>query len=117
MARHMCWNGVEIMDQFPLKPFLDRVIVEVIPIEDYYEQSEGIKIDLDRTFSQKGDRGIIRSVSDSIKDPIEIGDVVQFDPDTAYAGLLALNPAHLKRKDKPVYLQIRVGDLLGKVLA
>lgn len=101
---------------FPLKPFLDRVIVEVIPIEDYYEQSEDIKIDLDKTFSQRSDRGVVKAVGDSAE-VVEVGDVVQFDPDTAYAGILYLNPADKNKPDKAAYLEIRIGDLLGKVVS
>ena len=102
--------------QFPLQPFLDRVIVEVIPIEDYYEKSSTIEIELDRTFSQRSDRGIVKSVGMEAEHLIEPGDTVQFDPDTAYAGLLYLNPADKNKPEKPKYLEIRVGDLLGRVM-
>jgi len=101
--------------QFPLKPFLDRVIVEVIPIEDYYERPKDVIVELDKTFSQRSDRGIVRSVADG-RMPIEVGDVVQFDPDTAYAGLIYLNPADKNKPEKPKYIEIRIGDLIGKVV-
>ena len=118
------WPRQSSTSQFPLKPFLDRVIVEVIPIGQYYEHSGNVEVLLDRTFSERSDRGIVKSVgwqitslSDNAAEMLSPGDVVQFDPDTAYAGLIYLNPADKKRKDKPQYLEIRIGDLLGRVIA
>jgi hypothetical protein len=101
---------------FPLKPFLDRVIVEVIPIEKYYEHPKDVIIELGRTFSQRSDRGVVKSVGWEVDGEL-VGETVQFDPDTAYAGLIYLNPAHKNQPEKPQYLQIRIGDLLGKVVA
>ena len=49
------------MPEFPRKPFLDRVIVEVTPIEKIFEQSE-VKIDLQNaTTNARSDRGIVES--------------------------------------------------------
>lgn len=101
--------------QFPLEPFLDRVIVEVIPIEQYFKKPESIEVLLDRDFSQRSDRGIVRSIGTE-EMPIQVGDVVQFDPDTAFAGLVYLNPGDKLNPDAPTYLELRVGDLLGRVL-
>lgn len=101
--------------QFPLEPFLDRVIVEVIPIEKYFQKPENIEVLLDREFSQRSDRGIVRSVGDAAT-RVQVGDVVQFDPDTAFAGLVYLNPGDKLNPAAPTYLEIRIGDLLGRVL-
>lgn len=109
--------------QFPLKPFLDRVIVEVIPIEQYFKKPEGVEVLLDREFSQRSDRGIVKAVGDGVTSagvflemPVQVEDEVQFDPDTAYAGLIYLNPGDKLNADAPKYLEIRVGDLLGRTL-
>lgn len=108
---------------FPLKPFLDRVVIEVIPIEKIFEQSD-VQIPLDDTRSTvRSDRGIVRAVGDGVamagifvEMPVEVGDVVQFDPDYGYAGLLYVNPADKYKRDVPTYLELRVGDLLGRGL-
>lgn len=102
--------------QFPLDPFLDRVIVEVIPIEKYFRKPENIEVLLDRDFSQRSDRGVVRSVGPGALG-ITVGEVVQFDPDTAFAGLIYLNPGDKLNPEAPTYLELRVGDLLGRVLA
>ena len=79
--------------QFPRKPFLDRVIVEVTPIKDVFQQSSSIEIPLDDArVKYRSDRGIVRAVGDGvamagvfIEMPVQVGDEVFFDPDTAYA--------------------------------
>ena len=109
---------------FQLKPFLDRVIVEVSSIEDIFEQPEGITINLSDTRSTaRSDRGIVRAVGDGVPMagvlldmPVQVGDTVQFDPDNGYAGQIFLKPSDKYRSDLPVYLELRVGDLLGRGL-
>ena len=108
---------------FPRKPFLDRVIVEVTPVEKYFEQSaSGIEIPLDdaRT-NYRSDRGIVRAVGDGvamagvfIDMPVQVGDEVFFDSDNAYAGQIWLLPSDKNSRDLPEYLELRVGDLLGR---
>jgi co-chaperonin GroES (HSP10) len=109
--------------QFPRKPFLDRVIVEVTPIKEIFEQSS-IEIPLDdERVKYRSDRGIVKAVGDGvamagvfIEMPVEVGDEVFFDPDTAYAGRLFLLPSDQNRNDLPEYLELYVGDLLGRSL-
>jgi co-chaperonin GroES (HSP10) len=109
--------------QFPRKPFLDRVIVEVTPIEQIFEQGE-VEIDLENEHTRtRSDRGVVRAVGDGvamagvfIEMPVDVGDEVFFDPDTAYAGLIYLLPSDQYKKDLPIYLELRVGDLLGRAL-
>ena len=109
--------------QFPRKPFLDRVIVEVTPIKEIFEQSS-IEIPLDDArVKYRSDRGIVRAVGDGvamagvfIEMPVQVGDEVFFDPDTAYAGRLYLLPSDQNRSDLPEYLELYVGDLLGRSL-
>ena len=111
------------MNQFPRKPFLDRVIVEVTPIKEIFEQSS-IEIPLDDArVKYRSDRGIVRAVGDGvamagvfIEMPVQVGDEVFFDPDTAYAGRLVLLPSDQNRSDLPEYLELYVGDLLGRSL-
>ena len=111
--------------QFPRKPFLDRVIVEVTPIEKFFEQSEsGVVVPLeDARVKFRSDRGIVRAVGDGvamagvfIDMPVQVGDEVFFDSDNAYAGQIWLLPSDKNRRDLPEYLEIRVGDLLGRAL-
>jgi co-chaperonin GroES (HSP10) len=110
--------------QFPRKPFLDRVIVEVTPIKEIFEQNEKIEIPLDdERVKYRSDRGIVRAVGDGvamagvfIEMPVQVGDEVFFDPDTAYAGRLWLLPSDQNRSDLPEYLELYVGDLLGRSL-
>ena len=110
--------------QFPRKPFLDRVIVEVTPIKDVFQQSSSIEIPLDDArVKYRSDRGIVRAVGDGvamagvfIEMPVQVGDEVFFDPDTAYAGRLYLLPSDQNRSDLPEYLELYVGDLLGRSL-
>jgi len=111
------------MNQFPRKPFLDRVIVEVTPVEKFFEQSSvAIPLD-DARVKYRSDRGIVRAVGDGvamagvfIEMPVQVGDEVFFDSDNAYAGQLYLLPSDKNRRDIPEYLEIRVGDLLGRAL-
>ena len=110
---------------FDRKPFLDRVIVEVTPVEKFFQQSEsGIDIPRDDArVKYRSDRGIGRAVGDGvamagvfIEMPVEVGDEVFFDSDNAYAGQIWLLPSDKNRRDLPEYLEIRVGDLLGRSL-
>jgi co-chaperonin GroES (HSP10) len=109
--------------QFPRKPFLDRVIVQVTPIKEIFEQSS-IEIPLDdERVKYRSDRGIVKAVGDGvamagvfIEMPVQVGDEVFFDPDTAYAGRLFLLPSDQNRNDLPEYLELYVGDLLGRSL-
>ena len=110
--------------QFPRKPFLDRVIVEVTPIKEIFQQSSNIEIPLDdERVKYRSDRGIVRAVGDGvamsgvfIEMPVQVGDEVFFDPDTAYAGRLFLLPSDQNRSDLPEYLELYVGVLLGRSL-
>ena len=110
---------------FDRKPFLDRVIVEVTPVEKLFQQSEsGIEIPLDdQRVKYRSDRGIVRAVGDGvamagvfIEMPVQVEDEVFFDSDNAYAGQIWLLPSDKNRRDLPEYLEIRVGDLLGRAL-
>lgn len=110
---------------FPRKPFLDRVIVEVTPVEKFFEQSQsGIEIPLDDARTKyRSDRGIVRAVGDGvamagvfIDMPVQVGDEVFFDSDNAYAGQIWLLPSDKNKTGLPEYLEIRVGDLLGRSL-
>ena len=110
---------------FERKPFLDRVIVEVTPVEKFFEQStSGVEIPLDDArVRYRSDRGLVRAVGDGvamagvfIEMPVQVGDEVFFDPDTAYAGRLYLLPSDQNRSDLPEYLELYVGDLLGRSL-
>jgi len=109
--------------QFPRKPFLDRVIVEVTPVEKFYEQSN-VEVPLDDARVRiRSDRGIVRAVGDGvamagvfIEMPVEVGDEVFFDSDNAYAGQIWMLPSDKNKKGLPEYLEIRVGDLLGRGL-
>ena len=110
---------------FDRKPFLDRVIVEVTPVEKFFQQSEsGIEIPLDdQRVKYRSDRGIVRAVGDGvamagvfIEMPVQVEDEVFFDSDNAYAGQIWLLPSDKNRRDLPEYLEIRVGDLLGRAL-
>lgn len=110
---------------FERKPFLDRVIVEVTPVEKFFQQSEsGIEIPLDDIrVRYRSDRGIVRAVGDGvamagvfIEMPVQVGDEVFFDSDNAYAGQIWLLPSDKNKSGLPEYLEIRVGDLLGRSL-
>ena len=110
--------------QFPRKPLLDRVIVQVTPIKEVFQQHSSIEIPLDDArVKYRSDRGIVMAVGDGvamagvfIEMPVQVGDEVFFDPDTAYAGRLYLLPSDQNRSDLPEYLELYVGDLLGRSL-
>jgi len=110
---------------FERKPFLDRVIVEVTPVEKFFQQSDsGVEIPLDNMrVRYRSDRGIVRAVGDGvamagvfIEMPVQVGDEVFFDSDNAYAGQIWLLPSDKNKTGLPEYLEIRVGDLLGRGL-
>ena len=107
-------------EQFPRKPLLDRIIVREIPIAEYYEQPQGIEIDLDNShIKERSDRGVVVAVGDcvpmgavTLPMPVVVDDVVFFD-EFALSDPVFLNPAHKNRHDLPKYFQIRVSDLKG----
>jgi len=108
---------------FERKPFLDRVIVEVTPVEKFFQQSDsGVEIPLDDVrVRYRSDRGIVRAVGDGvamagvfIEMPVQVGDEVFFDSDNAYAGQIYMLPSDKNKTGIPEYLEIRVGDLLGR---
>jgi co-chaperonin GroES (HSP10) len=109
--------------QFPRKPFLDRVIVEVTPIEKIFEQGS-VEVDLQNEHTRtRSDRGIVKAVGDGvamagvfIEMPVQVGDEVYFDPDTAYANIIYLLPSDQYKSGLPTYLELRVGDLQGRAL-
>lgn len=97
---------------FPRKPLLDRIIVREIPIAEYYEQPEGVDIDLDNAhIKERSDRGVVVAVSDKVDD-VQVGDTVFFD-EFSLADPVFLNPGHKLRNDLPKYWQMRVADLKG----
>jgi co-chaperonin GroES (HSP10) len=107
-------------DQFPRKPLLDRIIVREIPIAEFYEQPQEIKIDLDNAhIKERSDRGVVVAVGDCVQMgavtlpmPVVIDDLVFFD-EFALSDPVFLNPAHKNRNDLPKYFQMRVSDLKG----
>jgi co-chaperonin GroES (HSP10) len=99
-------------ETFPRKPFLDRVIIREIPLEEFYQQSM-IEIPLDREqVKDRSDRGVVVAVGRHAETEVIAGDVVFFDEfclnDPVY-----LNPADKRRTDLPKYWQMRVADLKG----
>ena len=107
-------------EQFPRKPLLDRIIVREIPIAEFYEQPQGIEIDLDNShIKERSDRGVVVAVGDcvpmgavTLPMPVVVDDVVFFD-EFALSDPVFLNPAHKNRNDLPKYFQMRVSDLKG----
>ena len=77
----------------------------------------------DARVKYRSDRGTVKAVGDGvtmggvfIEMPVRVGDEVFFDPDMAYAGKIYLLPSDQNRTDLPEYLELRVGDLLGRAL-
>jgi co-chaperonin GroES (HSP10) len=107
-------------ETFPRKPLLDRIIVREIPIAEFYEQPEGVDIDLDNVhIKERSDRGVVVAVGDCVSMgnvtlpmPVAVDDIVFFD-EFALTDPVYLNPAHKLRHDLPRYFQIRVADLKG----
>ena len=107
-------------EQFPRKPLLDRIIVREIPIAEFYEQPQGIEIDLDNShMKERSDRGMVVAVGDcvpmgavTLPMPVMVNDIVFFD-EFALSDPVFLNPAHKNRNDLPKYFQMRVSDLKG----
>jgi co-chaperonin GroES (HSP10) len=100
---------------FPRRPVLDRIIVREIPIEDFYEQPEGVQIDLSNAhIKERSDRGEVIAVSRSVgtDGEVSVGDTVFFD-EFCLCDPIYLNPAHKNRTDLPKYWQMRVADLKG----
>ncbi len=108
---------------FDRKPFLDRVIIEVTPLEKIFEQG-AIELDLQsRHTHARSDRGLVRAVGDVVTMagvaftmPVQVGDEVFFDADTAEANRIFLQPSDQYKADLPKYIELRVGDLLGRTL-
>jgi co-chaperonin GroES (HSP10) len=106
--------------EFPRKPLLDCIIVREIPIAEYYEQPEGVNIDLDNAhIKERSDRGVVVAVGEcvplgnvTLPMPVVVDDIVFFD-EFALSDPVFLNPAHKNRVDLPRYYQIRVADLKG----
>jgi co-chaperonin GroES (HSP10) len=106
--------------EFPRKPLLDRIIVREIPIAEYYEQPEGVNIDLDNAhIKERSDRGVVVAVGEcvplgnvTLPMPVVVDDIVFFD-EFALSDPVFLNPAHKNRHDLPLYWQMRVADLKG----
>jgi len=97
---------------FPRRPLLDRVIVREIPIEDFYEQPEGVTVDLQNAhIKERSDRGVVVAVARDV-DEVAIGDTVFFD-EFCLCDPIYLNPAHKNRTDLPKYWQMRIADLKG----
>ena len=104
------------METFPIRPLFDRVIVREIPIEDYYEQSENVVIDLDNAhIKERSDRGIVVAAGRTVEE-VQVGDTVQYD-EYCLSDPIYLNPARNNRPDLPKYWQIRVHDLKGVRIA
>lgn len=100
------------METFPIRPLFDRVIVREIPIEDYYEQSEHVMVDLANShIKERSDRGVVVAAGSKVEDVV-VGDTVQYD-EYCLSDPIYLNPAHKNRTDLPRYWQIRVPDLKG----
>lgn len=100
------------METFPIRPLFDRVIVREIPIQDYYEQSENVVVDLDNSFiRERSDRGVVVAIGNKVEE-VQVGDIVQYD-EYCLSDPIFLNPAHKNRTDLPKYWQIRVPDLKG----
>ena len=86
-------------------------------------QQGAVSIPLDNAHIRvRSDRGIVKAVGDCVvmgqqvlEMPVQPGDEVFFD-EMAYAGRIYLDPHDQYRNDMPVYLEIRVGDLLGVIL-
>lgn len=100
---------------FPRKPLLDRIIVREIPIAEYYEQPEGVTIDLDNSnIKERSDRGEVVAISRAVREggEVAVGDTVFFD-EFCMCDPVYLNPAHKNRSDLPKYWQIRLADLKG----
>jgi len=100
------------METFPIRPLFDRVIVREVPIEDYYEQSEHVAVDLQNAFiKERSDRGVVVAIGSKVEE-VKVGDTVQYD-EYCMSDPIYLNPAHKNRVDLPRYWQIRVPDLKG----
>ena len=97
---------------FPRRPVLDRIIVREIPIEEFYEQPEGVTVDLSNAhIKERSDRGEVVAVSNKVDD-VQVGDIVFYD-EFCLCDPVYLNPAHRNRSDLPRYWQMRVADLKG----
>lgn len=109
--------------KFPRKPFLDRIMVEVTPLEKIFDQG-AVEVPLANMHTRtRSDRGVVVAVGDGVPMggvllpmPVQVGDEVYFDPSTGYAGRFFLKPSDEYKSDLPTYLELRVGDLNGRAL-
>lgn len=100
------------METFPRKPFLDRVIVREIPVEEYYQQPDNVTIDLQNSHIKiRSDRGVVVAAGSEVKEAI-VGDLVFFD-EFSQCDPIYLNPGDALKADLPKYWQIREADLKG----
>ena len=98
---------------FPRRPLLDRVIVREIPLAEYYQQPEGITVDLENShIRERSDRGEVVAVSRAvaIEGEVKVGDVVTYD-EFVMCSPIFLNPADKNKPDLPKYWLIRLADL------
>lgn len=109
------------MEQFPRQPLFDRIIVEEIPVETFYEKSDLVSDQLleHSQIKIRSDRGIVRAVGECVvmggvvlAMPVAVGDIVYFDEFCQYDPVY-LNPADALKTDLPKFWQMRVGDLKG----
>ena len=78
--------------KFSRKPFLDRVMVEVTPLDQIFDQGD-VEVPLDNQFTNsRSTQGVVVAVGDGVPMagvlvpmPVKVGDTVYFDS-TAYAG-------------------------------
>ncbi len=100
---------------FPRRPLMDKVIVREIPLKEYYQQPEGVTVDLDNSnIRERSDRGEVVAISMKVGESgeVKVGDTVFFD-EFCLCDPVYLNPADKNRPDLPKYWQMRVADLKG----
>lgn len=96
---------------FSRRPILDRVFVQVTPLEEVFEQG-AVAVDLQNdNINLRSDRGVVLAVGADVSE-VKPGDTVFFD-EFAYAGQFYLKPSDKYKTDLPTYLEIRLGDLRG----
>ena len=107
------------LNGFPRRPLLDRIIVREIPIEEFYQQPQGVEIDLSNAhIKERSDRGVVVAISQkvSLEGELNVGDTVFFD-EFCMCDPVFLNPADKNRSDLPKYWQMRLADLKGVQVA
>lgn len=108
------------MEMFPRKPLLDRIIVQEIPVKEFYRQSGDVLVDLDNSNVKiLSDRGRVVAVGDFVSIggavqpmPVVVGDIVYYD-EFAMCDPVYLNPADKNDPNLPKFWQMRVADLKG----